>query len=517
MWKMKKIGQIISNYWPLLLAIAIKLLMQFVLVNPIYELHRDEFLYLNQADHLAWGFISVPPLTALFSKIIYLLGGNLFLIRLLPALFGIFTLVIGWFILEDLGGKAYAKLLTMGALLFSPLVRLNILFQPNSFDILVWTTIFWFLICYIQTGKPKWLYLLAIAVTLGFYNKYNLIFLLIGLAGGILLTRQRQLFLTVSFWKAVSLAFILLLPNLLWQYNHQFPVLEHMRVLKSSQLDNNSASGFLLGQLMFFFGSIPLTITALIGFIRVQEFKPYRLIGIGFVISLAIFTLLKAKDYYAIGLYPVLFVFGSIYLEKLLAGNGKYWILPSLFLINLGIFILTARWIYPVYPPEKIRDHAAEFESLGMLRWEDGKNHNLPQDFADMLGWKEMSQKALRAYQHIPTDELNQTIVFCDNYGQAGALNYYNRGLMSEAYSFNTDYIFWIPRMNRISNILLVGEKPDQEVLDLFSEWKQIDSIENEQAREHNSGIYLLTGAKPEFTTFFYREAEEQIDRFDIF
>jgi hypothetical protein len=80
-----------------------------------------------------------------------------------------------------------------------------------------------------------------------------------------------------------------------------------------------------------------------------------------------------------------------------------------------------------------------------LLRWEDGLNHPLPQDFADMLGWKELADKALIAYQMIPVQELNNTLIFCDNYGQTGALNYYNRNKTSEAYSFNTDYIYWLP------------------------------------------------------------------------
>jgi len=42
------------------------------------------------------------------------------------------------------------------------------------------------------------------------------------------------------------------------------------------------------------------------------------------------------------------------------------------------------------------------------------------------------------------------------NYGQAGALNYFNRTKMPEAYSYNTDYIYWLPRLKKIQNILLV-------------------------------------------------------------
>jgi hypothetical protein len=73
-----KFKKFISNYWVLLLFVTLKLVLQFVLINPVYELHRDEFLYLNQADHLAFGYICVPPFTALISKIIYMLGGSIF-------------------------------------------------------------------------------------------------------------------------------------------------------------------------------------------------------------------------------------------------------------------------------------------------------------------------------------------------------------------------------------------------------------------------------------------------------
>ncbi len=97
-----------------------------------------------------------------------------------------------------------------------------------------------------------------------------------------------------------------------------------------------------------------------------------------------------------------------------------------------------------------------------MGRW--GKSF-LTQDFADMIGWREMAGKALEAYKMIPENELRNTLIFCDNYGQAGALNYYNRGKMPEAYSFNTDYIYWLPHFKKIQNILLVGNKLDQQVL----------------------------------------------------
>ncbi|MEJ7659094.1 MAG: hypothetical protein WKG07_05440 [Hymenobacter sp.] len=41
-----------------------------------YELHRDEYLYLDYGRHLAWGYIEMPPLTALQSWLTLALGGS---------------------------------------------------------------------------------------------------------------------------------------------------------------------------------------------------------------------------------------------------------------------------------------------------------------------------------------------------------------------------------------------------------------------------------------------------------
>jgi hypothetical protein len=513
----QKLREFIYRYWILFLLITIKIILQIVLVNPVYELHRDEFLYLNQADHLAFGYISVPPLMALVSKVVYLLGGSFFWVRFFPALFGVLTIVFVWLIVETTGGTLYSKVLASSAMVFSALMRLNILYQPNSFDILVWTIIFFLLIKFVQSENKSLLYYLAVIVILGFYNKYNLIFLIAGLAAGLLLTYQRKIFLNPAFWKALIISLIILSPNIIWQVVNHFPVFQHMKVLKANQLDNNTATGFIRSQFIIFFGSLPLTIGAIVAFVIYKPFRPFRFIGITFITVLAILAYLRAKDYYAMGIYPVIIAFGSVFFESFLSKKWRPVIIPFLIGLNLALFVLILKVLFPIYSPVEIREHAKLFEKFGMLRWEDGKKHNLPQDFADMIGWREMADKSLATYKMIPSDELEKTLIICSNYGQAGALNYYNRGKMPQAYAFNTDYIYWLPRLNKIENVLLVGKKPSDEIIGAFQDFKQTGVITNENARENNTGIFLLTGANELFTAMFYNKVEERKKKLDIF
>lgn len=514
---MERVKWIVENYWLLLVFLIGKLVLQFIVVNSAYELHRDEFLYLDQASHLSAGYISVPPLTSWVSALIFSLGGSVFWVRFFPALFGAFTILFAWLTVEELGGKIYSKVLVSCALLFSVFVRLDILFQPNSFDILAWTAAFYFLIRYVRTQKPLWLFCLVLTFTLGIYNKYNIVFLLIGMLAALLLTDQRKTLTNKHFYRGLLLGFILLLPNIIWQINNHFPVVHHMMALKRTQLDYTSPGGFLIDQLMFIGGSIALVIAAFAGFLFHKPFKPYRVVGMTYLMVMVLFLVLKAKSYYAIGLYPVLLVFGGVYLETILSRGWRKYVIGLLVLANLVTFILIYKLVFPVLKPADIIANRDQFERLGMLKWNDGKNHHLPQDFADMQGWKEMAAKALLAYEMIPENEREQTLVFCDNYGQAGAINYYNRDKMPQAYSFNTDYIFWLPRLELIKNVVLVGDTPDEQTTAMFSGFQLIATVQCEYAIEKNTPIYLFTGAKPEFTTHFYKETDERIAEFDIF
>ncbi|MBN1185126.1 MAG: glycosyltransferase family 39 protein [Bacteroidales bacterium] len=505
----------LRKYWILVLFMAVKLILQFVFVNPIYELHRDEFLYLDQAFHPAAGYISVPPFTSWIAKIIYLLGGGIFWIRFFPAFFGALTLVFIWFMVEELGGRFYARLLASVTYIFSVFARMHVLFQPNAFDILIWTVLFFLLIKYVKTQHFRWLVFFSVFAALGLYNKYTIVFLIAGLILGLVVSNQRRILSKKDFYISIAFCVVLLVPNIIWQINNHFPVIYHMKALSKGQLANIDRMDFLFDQVKY--GLVGLVFTgAFAGLIFFTPFKPYRFIGYSFLVIIFLFILSRAKSYYAFGLYPVVFVLGSVYLEAVFKKRNKIFV-PAIALLSIVIFLMSVRFMMPALPPSDIKAQPDIFDKMGLLRWEDGKNHSLPQDFADMTGWKEMADKSLKTFQMIPENESANILVLCDNYGQAGALNYYNRGRMPEAYSFNTDYIYWLPEMKRIENVIIVGKQPKQEILNMFSSCVQTGIVENEFSRERGTGVYLLMGAKPVFTETLYNKADERKRKFNIF
>lgn len=481
----------------LLLFIISKFLLQYFLVNQEYELHRDEFLHLDQAHHLAWGYMSVPPVTSWISSIILLLGNPLFWIRFFPALFGALTIAVVWKAIELLKGNLFALILGAGCVLFSALLRLNLLYNPNSLDVLCWTTFCFILIKYINTESPKWLYVGMGVFAIGFLNKYNIIFLLVGLFPALLLTK-RSIFSDKHFYFAILLSLLLVSPNLVWQYHNSFPVFHHMQVLAKTQLVNVNRWDFIKDQILFFTGGLLVIFLGLYSFIFYPAFKKYRFFFWALFFTLLIFIYLKAKSYYAMGLYPIYIAFGAAYLERFSAAGWKKYLRPILIALPVLCFIPMYKIAFPNKSPDSIIHHVKPYKDFGVLRWEDGKDHSLPQDFADMLGWKELGHKIDSIYSSMPAQ--SQTLILCDNYGQAGAINYYAKNKNIKAVSFSADYINWFKLDKKYNNLIRVKtlESKDAELKEtspFFDTAYIAESITNTFAREYGTTIFLFLKA----------------------
>ncbi len=318
--------------------IIFKFVLQYSLISSDYDLQRDEYLHLDQAHHLAWGYMSVPPFTSWTSFVIYLLGNSVFWVKFFPALYGALTIVVIWKAIEELKGNLFALVLGATCMLFSSLLRLNTLYQPNSLDVLCWTTLFFILIKYLNTEKSKYLFIGAIVFAIGFLNKYNIGFLIIGLFPALVLTKQRKVFSNPNLYLAFVLGLLLIAPNLLWQFQNNFPVIHHLKELTDTQLVHVNRLDFLKSQLFFFIGSFIVIISGLLALLFYKPFKKYKPLFWSLFFTLVVFMYFKAKDYYAIGLYPIYIAFGSVFLSEQLKEGWKRYLLPVLIIIPILIF-----------------------------------------------------------------------------------------------------------------------------------------------------------------------------------
>ncbi|MBV9961869.1 MAG: glycosyltransferase family 39 protein [Parafilimonas sp.] len=483
----------------------LRIIIPYLLQNPVYEPHRDEFLYLAEGHHLAFGFMEVPPMLSVFAWLTHFFNDGMFWIKLWPSLFGAATFIVAGKIIESLGGKSFALILLFFSFLFGAYLRMFFLFQPNAPEIFFWTMIAFSCIRFTQTKKNKWLYVFGLSVGLGMLSKYSVAFYTVSILLGLLCTKYRTVFSNKHFWFASLIGFFIFLPNLIWQWQNHFPVVVHMHELQQTQLQYINPSDFLVAQLLLMF---PCVFVWLTGLFNTLSSRQYRFIGLAYVFLIILLLIGQGKDYYSAGVYPPLFAFGATALQKFTAQKRKYLRYAFIvFSVGLGLFVVPI--LLPVLPPEPLANLYVKMNigKTGSLKWEDLKNHPLPQDFSDMLGWEEMTQKVAKAYSMLSDSEKNNATIFCNNYGMAGAVNYYaSKYHLPEAYSDNASFLYWMPADMGMKNFVLVSEDPDEQHHDFakgFTAVIKVDSIITEYAREKGDYIYLFKGADTNFEKFF--------------
>lgn len=498
-----------KNYNKLLYALALlRLVLPYLLQHPVYEPHRDEFLYLAEGNHLAWGYMEVPPLLSFFAWLTHALGGGMFWIKLWPSLFGAATFVVAGKLIMLLGGRSFALWLLFLSFTFSVYLRLFFLFQPNPPEVFFWTMIAYSLIRYTQQGHHKWLYVFGVSVGLGMLSKYSVAFYTISILAGIALTRHRTLFVNKHFWLAALLGFVIFLPNLIWQYIHHFPVFYHMQELRNTQLQYISPLSFLADQFIMFLPCCFVWLAGLYALFFSSAAKNFRFAGWAYFFVIVILLIGQGKNYYALGAYPVLLAFGSYHLEHITTAPKKVW----RYIMMVPVFVLGFIFLplaLPLFEPVKLAAfyQKTNLKQTGTLKWEDLEDHPLPQDFADMLGWEETTKKVAAAYRTLSPAQQRETLIFCNNYGMAGAVNYYRDTYnLPEAYSDNASFLYWLPDNKPMTNLILVCNDPnelEQDYIRLFQSARFTDSVTNRYAREQGAYIMLATSADERFAEYF--------------
>lgn len=478
----------------LLLAI-VRFVLPYLLQSPVYEPHRDEFLYLAEGNHLAWGFLEVPPLISVFAWFTHLLGNSMFWIKFWPNLFGSLTFFVCARMIVKLGGGKLALWLLFFVFVFGAWLRMFFLFQPNAFEIFFSALMSYGLLRFIQTSKKQYLYVFGMALGLGLLTKYTVGFWCISLLIALVVIHRKIIF-NRHLYYSLGVGFLLFLPNLIWQWDHGFPVFHHMQELKETQLEYISTGDFLKGEFLMYLPVFYIWVAGLF-FTFSGKGKKYRIFGLAFLLMQGMLIVLHGKSYYSAGSFAILFALGAYYLEQVFLHSRMILKYAAISItVLLGIFLWPV--LLPVAAPAKLASfyQKMKVEKTGVLKWEDQKNHPLPQDFADMLGWREMAGYVAKAYAELDSTEKDHLLIWCDNYGEAGAINYYRKRLhLPEAYSENGSFLFWLPSTKFPDNVILVSENKDaikDPLVQQFASVVQIGSVTNPYAREYQSTILLL-------------------------
>lgn len=482
--------------WDVVILLATLKLALHLLTNTNYGFHRDEYLYLELGNHLGWGYMEVPPVIAALGKTALLLGGSLSVVRLFPTLVGVVTIILIGAMVRDLGGKKWAQAFACLAYILSPaFLRSNMLFQPVSFNQFCWFLSALLIVRLIKTENHKYWYWIGLVAGVGFLTKYSIGFFYAAFLAGIILTPHRKWLKTPYPYMAAGLALIIALPNILWQLNHNLPVVQHMSELSQTQLKNVEPLSFLTAQFVMHQAASIIWLAGLIYLFIAKRLANYRVIGWIYLGILLLLLLLSGKSYYTLGAYTMLLAVGGVAVENYLGNRAR---LPNYAMVGLLVILTIPVLPYgiPILSTNEMIKYCAymkdTFSLDGPLYWEDGRIHTLPQDYADMHGWEEMAAKVGRLYHSLSPTEQKSCLIYGGSYSHTSSINYY-RGKydLPEVYSFHGSHLIWAPDSLNFDRQIMIDDVPHTGS-PFFESIVLADSIENPNAREPGY-IYYLT------------------------
>lgn len=478
-----------KKYLPIIFVLSLVKLIIHLVANRNYGFHRDELLHLSVSEHLDWGYMEFPPFIAVVGKLAhFLLGYSLSGVRLFPTLAGVAILVLCCMIVKELGGKKNAIMVAgISVLAFIPFFRNHTLFQPVAFDQLFWTLGFYFLIRYFNTKNIKFLIYLGIASGIGLMNKYTFVVWGLGIAIGLLFFEKGKVFRNKWIYISGSIAFLIVLPNIIWQYQHHFPLLMHLQQLKESQLDEIGPYDFALEQLKMPF-TLLISLIGLSASFFDTELKKYKSIGVAVLVIFFTMWFLQSKAYYFFAIYPILFAFGAVKVEKLLVRKPvwNYAVAAVLFVPTI-FFIPMATPILPI----------EEFVTYTKLQPEKDGRIILTGDYADMFGWDEQVKLVDSLYQSLPKNEKENCIILAENYGEAGALKILGKEYgLPDPVCRHGSFWTWGPGKKNPEVVISLGNEDDV-VDELFEEHTLVKKVTHKYAIDEENNIPVYICRKP--------------------
>jgi Dolichyl-phosphate-mannose-protein mannosyltransferase len=440
----------------LVLYLAAAKLLFHLLTATRYGIFRDELYYLACGEHLDWGYVDQPPLIALVTWIArHIFGDWLVGLRFFPALAGAATVWLTGKLARELGGGAFAQVLGALAVTCVPIyLVMHHWLTMNAFEPLIWIACIWCIVRAINGNNPRYWIWFGVLVGVGMQTKYGIAFFLVAIGIGMILTPERRFLLAKEFWIGAALAFLIFLPNLIWLARHDFPFLELMHNIRQSHRDVvRGPIAFILDQAQILNPVLfPLWLGGLIWLLLGR----FRMLGIVYVVLLATFILLRGKNYYLASIYPLLFAAGAVGLEKMTNNRGK-WSRVVYTLLLFGSTIVLAPTISPILSPE---DAVAYQRKLGFEppKAENQQTGPLPQYFADEFGWREMAEATARVYKSLSPEEQQRTAIFANNYGEAGAIDFFGPRLgLPKSICNHQSYWLWGPREYDGSTVIVLG------------------------------------------------------------
>ena len=412
---------VVSSGLGLVVLLALAKLLLHLLTNSQYGFHRDELDTLEAAKRLAWGYVNYPPFTPLMARVgLQLFGPTLVGVRLMAPVAQSAVMVLVALLARDLGGGRWAQVAAAVAAAVAPVALVGgVLMHYLSLDLLWWVVVGVGMARRLRTGDPRWWLLIGAGFGLGMMTKYTMGLLVIAVVAGTLLTPVRRDLRGGWLWAGAALSAVIVLPNLVWQFQHNFVYLDFLSEIRARDIAIGRTDDFLIEQLFVAANPlvIPVWLAGLWYYFASAAGRRFRLLGWMAVIPFVLFWAMRGRSYYTAPIYPILLVGGAVWLEQWSAARRVSvrmtlrGVVTALLVLGL---IAGAALSLPLAPV-----NSAWWDTVSEINGE----------FREMIGWPELVETVADIYHALPPEEQARTAILTGNYGELGAINLYGPAL----------------------------------------------------------------------------------------
>jgi len=327
---------------------------------------------------------------------------------------------------------------------------MNSFFSMNSFDILFWTIC---ILSHHSLCKERWKEILVFAWNcsrIGIAQQDQRALARDRICCRLVVYTSTQTLVARRIWFAAATAFFLFLPHFIWQVNYNFPTIEFIKNATLHKYIAISPMKMFLEQVMNMNpSSFPLWFAGVIYFLIAKSTRQFRILPL---IYLTVFIILvinrNSKSEYMGPMFPMLFALGAYSFETFLVKMNWRWLKPVMLILLLPFSIISTPFALAVLPVESFISYSQTLYETIDAREET--TSSLPHFYADMFGWEKMAAAVSDAYNHSLLMKKLKCAVICNNYGEAGAIDFFGpKYHLPKAISGHNNYWLWVQEMRQ--------------------------------------------------------------------
>ena len=433
-----------------------------------YGYHRDELYFMVAGQHLDWGYVDQPPLTPLLARISTEVFGNTPMgLRVVSTIASAITVVVVALIAREFGSSRQGQVLAaICAAVSGFLIGVGHLVSTATYDLLAWMLIALFAIKLLRTNDGRWWLALGLTTGIALENKFLVVLPVGALLVSLVIVGPRQVLRSWWLPAGVALAGIVALPNVLWQFQHDWP---QLTVAGGISEDDGTENRIMFVPLQILQLSPFLVPVWIAGFRRMWRMPWARSVALAYPLLCVVVLIVGGKSYYALPLLLVLVAAGC---ESVLAWRR------SLVVGGLVLTALTsALFTLPVLP-------ASAVDFVIPVNKEQG----------EQIGWPELTTAVADVWNRIPAGQRGSATIFAGNYGEAGALRRFgpSHGL-PPAYSGHMSFADWErPPDSNTGPVLLVEQERTPTYEAHFRDCEQVATIDNIVSNDEDGTALVL-------------------------